>query len=104
MNGLPGGASSDARLSSVHSIVRARRREPSKRARNRRQLCRVSGVPRAAAASFQGSAVTVVGLTADAMPEAVSRGLAAGFFRYVTKPINVAELTNAIDAALKTSA
>ncbi|HSI60921.1 MAG TPA: ATP-binding protein [Ideonella sp.] len=45
--------------------------------------------------------IPVIALTADAMPEAVSRGLAAGFFRYVTKPINVADLTNAIDAALK---
>jgi DNA-binding response OmpR family regulator len=34
----------------------------------------------------------------------VSRGLAAGFFRYVTKPIDMARLNDAVDAALAAAA
>ncbi len=44
--------------------------------------------------------IPVVAITANAMAGDVSRGLAAGFFRYVTKPIDMARLNDAIDAAL----
>ncbi len=44
--------------------------------------------------------ILVIALTANAMPDAMAQGLAAGFFRYLTKPIDVAELFEAIDAAL----
>ena len=44
--------------------------------------------------------IPVVAITANAMPGDLARGLAAGFFRYVTKPIDVARLNEAIDEAL----
>lgn len=45
--------------------------------------------------------IPVIALTANAMPREVEKGLAAGFFRYITKPIDIAELANAIDSALE---
>ena len=47
--------------------------------------------------------IPVVALTANAMVGDIARGLAAGFFRYVTKPIEVAKLNEAIDSALSVS-
>jgi CheY-like chemotaxis protein len=44
--------------------------------------------------------IPVIALTANAMPSHRERALAAGFFRYVTKPISVRSLIDAIDAAL----
>ena len=44
--------------------------------------------------------IPVVAITANAMAGDVSRGLAAGFFRYVTKPIEMDRLNDAVDAAL----
>ena len=44
--------------------------------------------------------IPVIAITANAMAGDVSRGLAAGFFRYVTKPIDMARLNEAVDAAL----
>ena len=44
--------------------------------------------------------IPVLALTADAMPREVERGLAAGFARYVTKPIDVPTFVEAIDAFL----
>jgi CheY-like chemotaxis protein len=44
--------------------------------------------------------IPVVALSANAMPRDVERGLAAGFFRYLTKPIKVAEFMTTLDAAL----
>jgi signal transduction histidine kinase/CheY-like chemotaxis protein len=46
------------------------------------------------------AAIPVIALTANAMARDQARGLAAGFFRYVTKPVDVAQLNAAIDAAL----
>jgi signal transduction histidine kinase/AmiR/NasT family two-component response regulator len=46
------------------------------------------------------SHIPVIGVTANAMPRDIAQGLAAGFFRYVTKPIRVDELNGAIDSAL----
>ena len=39
--------------------------------------------------------------TANAMPRDIEKGLAAGFFRYLTKPIMVIEFMDSVDAALK---
>lgn len=47
--------------------------------------------------------IPVIALTANAMPDAVSQGLAAGYFRYLTKPIDVDELLEAVDSALEFS-
>ncbi len=47
--------------------------------------------------------IPVIALTANAMPSHRDRALAAGFFRYVTKPISVRDLLAAIDAALSDS-
>ena len=44
--------------------------------------------------------IPVIAITANAMAGDVARGLAAGFFRYVTKPIDMARLNDAVDAAL----
>ncbi len=44
--------------------------------------------------------IPVIALTASAMPRDVERGLANGFFRYLTKPINIDEFTEAIDSTL----
>jgi signal transduction histidine kinase/AmiR/NasT family two-component response regulator len=47
--------------------------------------------------------IPVVALSANAMPRDIEKGLAAGFFRYLTKPIKVNELMDTLDAALKFS-
>lgn len=44
----------------------------------------------------------VIALSANAMPDQVERGLDAGFLRYLSKPVMVAGLTEAIDAAIET--
>ncbi len=46
------------------------------------------------------SSIPVLALTADAMPREVERGLAAGFARYLTKPIDVPAFVEAINAYL----
>lgn len=45
--------------------------------------------------------IPIVALTANAMPREIAKGLAAGFFRYLTKPIDIAELSEAINSALR---
>lgn len=45
--------------------------------------------------------IPVIALTANAMQRDLERGLAAGFFRYLTKPINLTEFGDAIDSALQ---
>jgi PAS domain S-box-containing protein len=47
--------------------------------------------------------IPIIALSANAMPDAVESGLAAGFFRYLTKPFAVADLLQAVDEALKLS-
>ncbi len=53
---------------------------------------------------LQGDATTahipVLALSANAMPRDIERGLAAGFFRYLTKPIRLDEFMQALDSAL----
>jgi len=43
----------------------------------------------------------VIALSANAMPHDIERGLQAGFFRYLTKPIKVNEFMSTLDTALK---
>jgi len=45
--------------------------------------------------------IPVVALNANAMPRDIEKGLEAGFFRYLTKPIRVQEFMETIDLALK---
>jgi PAS domain S-box-containing protein len=44
--------------------------------------------------------IPVVALSANAIPRDVQKGLEAGFFRYLTKPIKVAEFMDTLNAAL----
>jgi PAS domain S-box-containing protein len=45
--------------------------------------------------------IPVVALSANAVPRDVAKGLEAGFFRYLTKPIKVDEFMDTLDVALK---
>jgi len=45
--------------------------------------------------------IPVVALSANAMPRDIEKGLEAGFFRYLTKPIKVSEFMDTLDVALK---
>jgi len=45
--------------------------------------------------------IPVVALSANAIPRDIEKGLAAGFFRYLTKPIKVNQFMDALDVALK---
>ncbi|MEY2429713.1 MAG: hypothetical protein QOJ40_2598, partial [Verrucomicrobiota bacterium] len=47
--------------------------------------------------------ITVVAISANAMPRDIEKGLEAGFFSYLTKPIKVKEFIEVLDAALKNS-
>jgi len=49
------------------------------------------------------SSIPVIALSANAMPHDIEKGLEAGFFRYLTKPIKVSEFMETLDAALKLS-
>jgi CheY-like chemotaxis protein len=44
--------------------------------------------------------IPVVALSANAMPRDIEKGLQAGFFRYLTKPIKINEFMQTLDAAL----
>ena len=44
--------------------------------------------------------IPVVALSANAMPRDIAKGLEAGFFRYLTKPIKINEFTETLDDAL----
>jgi PAS domain S-box-containing protein len=45
--------------------------------------------------------IPVVALSANAMPRDIQRGMDAGFFRYLTKPIKVSEFMDALNLALE---
>jgi CheY-like chemotaxis protein len=45
--------------------------------------------------------IPVVALSANAMPRDIEKGLKAGFFRYLTKPIKVNEFMSTLEVALK---
>ena len=44
--------------------------------------------------------IPVIALSANAMLHDIQKGKAAGFFRYLTKPVNVNELMTTLDSAL----
>jgi CheY-like chemotaxis protein len=44
--------------------------------------------------------IPVIALSANAMPGDIRKGLAAGFYRYLTKPIKVEEFMDTLDSAL----
>ena len=45
--------------------------------------------------------IPVVALSANAMPRDIAKGIQAGFFRYLTKPIKINELMDTLNAALE---
>jgi CheY-like chemotaxis protein len=45
--------------------------------------------------------IPIVALSANAMPRDIKKGLEAGFFYYLTKPIKVNELMDTVDVALE---
>ena len=47
--------------------------------------------------------IPIIALSANAMLRDIEKGLEAGFFRYLTKPIKINEFMNALDDALKFS-
>jgi CheY-like chemotaxis protein len=47
--------------------------------------------------------IPVIAISANAMPSDIEKGLKAGFFRYITKPIKVDEFIEALDIALNTA-
>ena len=48
--------------------------------------------------------IPIVAISANALPRDIKKGLASGFFRYITKPIKVNEFIDALDAALELAA
>jgi CheY-like chemotaxis protein len=44
--------------------------------------------------------IPVVALSANAMPRDIEKGLQAGFYRYLTKPIKLMELMETLESAL----
>ena len=48
--------------------------------------------------------IPVIALSADAMPEQINKAMEAGFLRYLTKPIKVDKLLDAIDAKPRNTA
>jgi CheY-like chemotaxis protein len=45
--------------------------------------------------------IPVIALSANAMPRDIAKGLDAGFFRYLTKPIKVNEFMETLDVTLE---
>jgi len=48
--------------------------------------------------------IPVLALSANAMPSDIDKGLAAGFYRYMTKPLIVKEFLQALDEGLAVAA
>jgi CheY-like chemotaxis protein len=48
--------------------------------------------------------IPIMALSANAVPRDIEKGLEAGFFRYLTKPIKVVEFMEALDVALRYAA
>jgi CheY-like chemotaxis protein len=44
--------------------------------------------------------IPVIAISANAMPHDICKGLEAGFFRYLTKPIKLGEFMDTLDLAL----
>jgi CheY-like chemotaxis protein len=44
--------------------------------------------------------IPVIALSANAMPDDIEKGMTAGFFRYLTKPIKVRQFMDTLDSAL----
>ncbi|MGZ3254551.1 MAG: response regulator, partial [Burkholderiaceae bacterium] len=49
----------------------------------------------------QTAHIPIIAITANAMPRDIQKGIDAGFFRYITKPINIDEFNEAINGALR---
>jgi len=47
--------------------------------------------------------IPIMALSANAVPRDIAKGLEAGFFDYLTKPIKVNEFMDALDVAMKFS-
>ena len=47
--------------------------------------------------------IPIVALSANAIPRDIEKGLEAGFFRYLTKPIKVNEFMDTLDVALESA-
>jgi CheY-like chemotaxis protein len=45
--------------------------------------------------------IPIVALSANAMPRDIEKGMKAGFFRYITKPIKINEFMDALDLAFE---
>jgi signal transduction histidine kinase/AmiR/NasT family two-component response regulator len=63
----------------------------------------ISGVEalRLLAADHRTACIPVIALSANAGPRDIAKGLEAGFFRYLTKPIKVTVFMNTLDEAMK---
>jgi len=48
--------------------------------------------------------IPIIALSANAIPKDVAKGMNAGFFRYITKPIRIDEFMDVLDLALRTAA
>ncbi len=44
--------------------------------------------------------IPIIAISADALPQDIKKALKAGFFKYITKPFNVVEFMEILDAAL----
>jgi len=47
--------------------------------------------------------IPIIALSANAVPRDIEKGMEAGFFNYLTKPIKVDEFMDALDVALQHS-
>jgi len=45
--------------------------------------------------------IPIIALSANAVPRDIEKGLEAGFFNYLTKPIKVGQFMDALNAALE---